>query len=84
MQERLHQQQATAEVMGECVLFFGCRRSDQDYLYGPQLEQWRQESHLTLFTAFSRQQVFNDSHRIHTKYCRTRTIGATFIKLGQK
>jgi hypothetical protein len=39
------------------VLLFGCRRSDQDYLYGPQLESWSQSGDITLFTAFSRQQV---------------------------
>lgn len=57
MQERLHRQQSSQETLGECVLYFGCRRSDQDYLYGPQLEQWQQQGSLTLFTAFSRQQV---------------------------
>jgi sulfite reductase alpha subunit-like flavoprotein len=29
----------------------------QDYLYGPQLEAWAAQGTITLFTAFSRQQV---------------------------
>ena len=42
---------------GEMVLYFGCRRSDQDYLYGAQLEAWGGSGALTLLTAFSRQQA---------------------------
>lgn len=37
------------------VLFFGCRRSDQDYIYQQELEQYASEGILTSFhTAFSR------------------------------
>lgn len=57
MQERVHTQQSSGLQLGQSVLYFGCRRSDQDYLYAPQLEQWSREGILTLFTAFSRQQV---------------------------
>ena len=57
MQERLHAKQTADSHLGQNVLFFGCRRSDQDYLYGQQLEQWSQKGTLTLFNAFSRQQV---------------------------
>ena len=58
MQERLLSAQAgTAGKLGQAVLYFGCRRSDQDYLYGSLLEDWATSGHLTLFTAFSRQQV---------------------------
>ena len=52
MQERLQSGQS-----GECVLFFGCRRADQDFLYGEQLQAWAAAGHLQLFTAFSREQV---------------------------
>lgn len=44
---------------GQMVLFFGCRRSDQDYLYGEVLDGWAADGSLTLFNAFSRQQVGN-------------------------
>ena len=57
MQERIHSQQSSGLQLGQSVLYFGCRRSDQDYLYGSQLQQWADEGCLTLFTAFSRQQV---------------------------
>ena len=49
--------QATVAALGQAVLYFGCRRSDQDYLYGELLESWAQDGTLTLFTAFSREQV---------------------------
>jgi hypothetical protein len=58
MQERLlSAQTGMAGKLGQAVLYFGCRRSDQDYLYGSLLEGWAKSGHLTLFTAFSRQQV---------------------------
>ena len=50
-------QEGGGTSFGQCVLFFGCRRSDQDYLYGPLLKGWAAQGQLTLFTAFSRQQV---------------------------
>lgn len=42
---------------GKSILFFGCRRRDQDYLYGNDLEKWARAGHMELFTAFSREQV---------------------------
>ena len=62
MQERLLAAEArggkeAVAKLGEAVLYFGCRRRDQDCLYGAQLERWAAEGKLTLFTAFSRQQV---------------------------
>ena len=58
MQERLLSAQlGSARPLGQAVLYFGCRRSDQDYLYGSQMEGWAKSGDLTLFTAFSRQQV---------------------------
>ena len=58
MQERLlGAQVGSPGPLGHAVLYFGCRRSDQDYLYGSLLEGWSKAGHLNLFTAFSRQQV---------------------------
>ena len=62
MQERLlSSQQGSRQPLGQAVLYFGCRRSDQDYLYGSLLEGWAKAGQLTLFTAFSRQQVRNQA-----------------------
>ena len=44
-------------AFGTSLLFFGCRRRDQDFLYGSLLEAWVSEGHLQLSTAFSRLQV---------------------------
>lgn len=48
---------AQGKACGQMVLYFGCRRSDQDYLYGDVLQGWADKGDITLYTAFSRQQV---------------------------
>ncbi|KAK9905499.1 hypothetical protein WJX75_000993 [Coccomyxa subellipsoidea] len=62
MQERLLGK-ADGTSLGQAVLYFGCRRSDQDYLYGDLLEGWAASGSLTLFTAFSRQQA----HKVYVQ-----------------
>ena len=57
MMERLLGAAAAGAALGPAVLYFGCRRADQDFLYGDLLRAWARDGHLTLFTAFSRQQV---------------------------
>jgi cytochrome P450/NADPH-cytochrome P450 reductase len=55
VQERAALRSQGAEV-GQTLLFFGCRRSDQDYLYREELEGYAQEGTLAgLHVAFSRQ-----------------------------
>ncbi|KAK2080572.1 hypothetical protein QBZ16_000426 [Prototheca wickerhamii] len=39
---------------GDALLFFGCRRRDQDYLYADLLEGWAAQGAIELQTAFSR------------------------------
>ena len=42
---------------GEFVLYFGCRRRDEDFIYRDELEGYLADGTLTsLITAFSRQQ----------------------------
>ncbi|XP_060028306.1 NADPH--cytochrome P450 reductase [Erinaceus europaeus] len=56
IQERAWLQQQGKEV-GETLLYYGCRRSDEDYLYREELERFHQEGALTqLNVAFSREQ----------------------------
>jgi hypothetical protein len=57
LEERVAEAEASGQGFGESVLYFGCRRSDQDFIHGPLLQRWAQEGRLTLFTAFSREQV---------------------------
>lgn len=58
LQERiLDSQDRSAADLGANVLFFGCRHSDRDYLYREELEALVEKGHLSLFTAFSRDQA---------------------------
>ena len=57
MERLLGAEGAARAALGQAVLYFGCRRADQDFLYGDLLRGWARDGHLTLFTAFSRQQV---------------------------
>ncbi|EGC39536.1 NADPH-cytochrome-P450 oxidoreductase [Dictyostelium purpureum] len=40
---------------GENHLFFGCRRSDEDFLYKEELEKYNSDGFIKLYTAFSRE-----------------------------
>jgi cytochrome P450/NADPH-cytochrome P450 reductase len=53
LQERaaLH---AKGTTLGPAMLFFGCRRPDQDYLYADELQAFAASGITELFTAFSR------------------------------
>jgi sulfite reductase (NADPH) flavoprotein alpha-component len=46
---------AGAPRPSRATLFFGCRRRDQDFLYGPLLEAWAAQGAVELVTAFSRE-----------------------------
>ncbi|KAF7720567.1 hypothetical protein EC973_007439 [Apophysomyces ossiformis] len=53
LQERA-QQRAVGQEIGKTVLFFGCRRPDQDYIYSDELEAYVNGGLLELHVAFSR------------------------------
>ena len=60
LQERQYQQQqasnGSASGMGQNVLYFGCRRRDEDYIYEDELATFQEQGVLTtLLTAFSRE-----------------------------
>jgi len=58
LQEKRLQRQADGDKVGDVVLYFGCRKSDEDFIYEDELLSYTQDGTLTsLHTAFSREQV---------------------------
>lgn len=56
LQSRQHQRQA-GESVGASILFFGCRRREEDFIYSDELSAFQEDGTLTqLHTAFSREQ----------------------------
>ncbi|KAI9255697.1 cytochrome P450 [Phascolomyces articulosus] len=56
IQERAYLKEKENKDVGETVLFFGCRREDQDYIYSDELKDYVEKDVLTgLYVAFSRQ-----------------------------
>eukprot|EP00944_MAST-04C_sp_MAST-4C-sp1_P014518 g14518.t1 len=56
LQERQHLKHVKNVEIGRTCLFFGCRRSDEDFIYESEMLQYTQDGTLTdLFTAFSRE-----------------------------
>lgn len=49
---------------GDTILYFGCRKSQEDYLYREELEEYVKNGTLTLHTAFSREQ----QHKIYVTH----------------
>ncbi|XP_014483001.1 PREDICTED: NADPH--cytochrome P450 reductase isoform X2 [Dinoponera quadriceps] len=43
--------------VGDTILYFGCRKSEEDFLYEVELKKYVQSGSLTLHTAFSREQA---------------------------
>jgi len=48
----------TGKPVGETILYFGCRHSNEDYIYEEELAKYKDEGLLTkLYVAFSRDQA---------------------------
>ncbi|MFM9425768.1 cytochrome P450/NADPH-cytochrome P450 reductase [Variovorax sp. GrIS 2.14] len=53
LQERAAQK-AKGTVIGDAMLFFGCRHPEQDFIYADELKAWAEDGLVDLHTAFSR------------------------------
>ena len=52
----LMQERVKRSASGRNILFFGCRRKSEDWLYRSEMEGWVDVGKMELFTAFSREQ----------------------------
>uniref|UniRef100_W8BJA3 NADPH--cytochrome P450 reductase n=1 Tax=Ceratitis capitata TaxID=7213 RepID=W8BJA3_CERCA len=55
IQERQHLRDE-GKIVGETILYFGCRKKSEDFIYAEELEEYIKKGTLTMKTAFSRDQ----------------------------
>ena len=63
LQHRAEQAQKEQEQPGEMWLFYGCRRRNEDYLYGSEFESMHNNGTVKLVVAFSREQ----DHKVYVQ-----------------
>jgi len=52
----LIQERVSTRATGQNVLFFGCRRSNEDFIYADEINEWEKGGVVTVYKAFSREQ----------------------------
>eukprot|EP00963_Diacronema_lutheri_P007204 scaffold630_cov350-Pavlova_lutheri.AAC.15 len=63
LQHRAEQANKEQKALGEMWLFYGCRRRDEDYLYGSEFESMHKDGIVKLVVAFSREQ----QHKVYVQ-----------------
>ncbi|XP_043473063.1 NADPH--cytochrome P450 reductase isoform X1 [Leptopilina heterotoma] len=66
--------------VGETILYFGCRKSAEDFLYKEELEEYVKSGTLTLHTAFSREQ----EHKIYVTHLLEKNDDELWNVIGEK
>lgn len=73
--------QQNDQVLGEALLFHGCRDPDQDFLYKEELEQWSQKGVVQLRPVFSRIENTNGVKYVQHRLWECRDeVGALLLK----
>lgn len=65
--------------MGETVLYFGCRKRDEDYLYCEELQEYEKKEALTLHVAFSREQA----HKVYVSHLLEKSADQIWKIIGE-
>ncbi|CAG2174762.1 unnamed protein product, partial [Oppiella nova] len=80
IQERWHMRQSDKPV-GDTILYFGCRKKSEDYLYEEELTKWVADGTLTkLYAAFSRDQ----NHKIYVTHLLKNNMKEIWNIIGDK
>ena len=66
--------------MGDTILYFGCRRSEEDFLYKEELEEYVKNETLILHTAFSRDQP----NKVYVTHLLEKNMDELWSVIGEK
>ncbi|XP_054166499.1 NADPH--cytochrome P450 reductase-like [Oppia nitens] len=80
IQERQHIMKS-GKPTGDTILYFGCRKQSEDYLYGDELKAYVEDKTLTkLYCAFSRDQ----EHKVYVTHLLKQNMKETWNIIGQQ
>lgn len=80
IQER-HYLRKEGKPVGDTVLYFGCRKQSEDFLYGEELRKYEQDGTLTkLYLAFSRDQA----HKVYVTHLLEQTKEEIWKIIGEQ
>nr|UZT55354.1 NADPH-cytochrome P450 reductase [Lasioderma serricorne] len=67
------------KTVGETVLYFGCRKRSEDFIYGEELEEYAKKGLLTLHVAFSRDQA----HKVYVTHLLEKSADELWRIIGE-
>lgn len=70
----------TGKEVGDTILYFGCRKRDEDFLYRDELQQYVDNGTLILHTAFSREQA----NKVYVTHLLEQNMDELWRVIGEK
>ena len=81
LQERAYQRKKLKKVVGENILYFGCKKRSHDYLYEDELRRFRDDGDLhKLYVAFSREQ----SEKVYVQHLLLKNASETWKLIDEE
>ena len=66
--------------VGETIIYFGCRKRDEDFLYHDELQEYVNSGSLILHTAFSREQ----NKKVYVTHLLEKNMDEIWTMIGEK